>query len=94
MSLARRSQAGVTLIESQRHGAGCELFLVEGESAAGAVAAVRDARTQAVLACQGKPLNAWRATPAPTRCTRNWPARWAGHRSWTAAPRRRRASSA
>lgn len=46
MSLARRSQAGVTLIESQRHGAGCELFLVEGESAAGAVAAVRDARTQ------------------------------------------------
>ena len=64
MSLARRSQAGVTLIESQRHGAGCELFLVEGESAAGAVAAVRDARTQAVLACQGKPLNAWRATPA------------------------------
>ena len=64
MSLARRSQAGVTLIDSQRHGAGCELFLVEGESAAGAVAAVRDARTQAVLACQGKPLNAWRATPA------------------------------
>ena len=64
MSLARRSQAGMTLIESQRHGAGCELFLVEGESAAGAVAAVRDARTQAVLACQGKPLNAWRATPA------------------------------
>ena len=64
MSLARRSQAGMTLIESQRHGAGCELFLVEGESAAGAVAAVRDARTQAVLPLQGKPLNAWRASPA------------------------------
>lgn len=51
------------LADSQRHGAGCELFLVEGESAAGAVAAVRDAPTQAVLPLQGKPLNAWRASP-------------------------------
>ena len=64
MSLTRRSQARMALTDSQRHGAGCELFLVEGESAAGAVAAVRDARTQAVLPCQGKPLNAWRASPA------------------------------
>ena len=64
MSLARRSQAAMALVDSQQHGAGCELFLVEGESAAGAVAAVRDTRTQAVLACQGKPLNAWRASPA------------------------------
>ena len=52
------------LADSQRHGAGCELFLVEGESAAGAVAAVRDAPTQAVLPLQGKPLNAWRAGAA------------------------------
>ena len=64
MSLARRSQAGMTLIESQRHGAGCELFLVEGESAAGAASAVRAPGTQAVLPLQGKPLNAWRASPA------------------------------
>ncbi|CAM5780250.1 MAG: hypothetical protein J0I00_02525 [Burkholderiales bacterium] len=59
-----RFQASAKLIDSQRHGAGCELFLVEGDSAAGAVAAVRDARTQAVLPLQGKPLNAWRASPA------------------------------
>ena len=57
----QRSQASAKLSDSQRHGAGCELFLVEGDSAAASVAAVRDARTQAVLACQGKPLNAWRA---------------------------------
>ena len=61
--MVRRSQSSLGLIDSQRHGTGCELFLVEGESAAGAVAAVRDARTQAVLPMQGKPLNAWRATP-------------------------------
>ncbi|MDO5624228.1 MAG: toprim domain-containing protein [Pseudomonadota bacterium] len=60
--MTRRAQAAMALIDSQRHGAGCELFLVEGESAAGAVAAVRNARTQAVLALQGKPLNAWRAS--------------------------------
>ena len=59
-----RFQASAKLIDSQQHGAGCELFLVEGDSAAGAVAAVRDARTQAVLPLQGKPLNAWRASPA------------------------------
>lgn len=57
----QRSQASAKLSDSQQHGAGCELFLVEGDSAAASVAAVRDARTQAVLACQGKPLNAWRA---------------------------------
>ena len=50
--------------DSRRHGAGCELFLVEGESAAGAASAVRWAETQAVLPLQGKPLNAWRASPA------------------------------
>jgi DNA gyrase subunit B len=39
-----------------------ELFVVEGESAALAVTRVRDATTQAVIAMQGKPLNAVRAT--------------------------------
>ena len=43
-------------------GATPELFVVEGESAALAVTRVRDAITQAVLAMQGKPLNAIKAT--------------------------------
>jgi len=38
-----------------------ELFIVESDSAAEAVCAVRDARLQAVLAMQGKPVNARRA---------------------------------
>ena len=41
-----------------------ELFVVEGESAAAAVARVRDADFQAVLPMQGKPLNATRTTRA------------------------------
>jgi DNA gyrase subunit B/topoisomerase-4 subunit B len=57
-------QASARLIDSTAHGAGCELFVVEGESAAASVAAVRHPRTQAVLPLQGKPLNAWRASPA------------------------------
>lgn len=43
-------------------GAMPELFVVEGESAALAVTRVRDATSQAVLAMQGKPLNAIKAT--------------------------------
>jgi DNA gyrase subunit B len=43
-------------------GSGAELFVVEGESAAAAVARVRDPRLQAVLPMQGKPLNAARAS--------------------------------
>lgn len=39
-----------------------ELFVVEGDSAAKAVCAVRDARFQAVLWLQGKPMNALRAS--------------------------------
>jgi DNA gyrase subunit B/topoisomerase-4 subunit B len=42
-------------------GSGAELFVVEGDSAAAAVARVRDPRHQAVLCMQGKPLNAARA---------------------------------
>ena len=64
MNATRRTQSAMQLTDSRQHGADCELFLVEGESAAGAVAAVRDARRQAVLPCQGKPLNAWRASTA------------------------------
>lgn len=40
-----------------------ELFLVEGQSAGAAVARARDARTQAVLPFQGKPLNPLRHSP-------------------------------
>lgn len=57
-------QASMKLADSKRHGEGCELFLVEGDSAARSVAMLRDERTQAVLPLQGKPLNAWKATPA------------------------------
>jgi DNA gyrase subunit B len=59
----RNGQARATFFDSAEHGAGsgAELFVVEGESAAGAVAAVRSARLQAVLPLQGKPMNAWRA---------------------------------
>jgi DNA gyrase subunit B len=41
---------------------GAELIVVEGDSAAAAVARVRDPRLQAVLPMQGKPLNAARAS--------------------------------
>jgi len=43
-------------------GSGAELLIVEGDSAAAAVARVRDARVQAVLPMQGKPLNAAKAS--------------------------------
>ncbi|MCU0760912.1 MAG: toprim domain-containing protein [Steroidobacteraceae bacterium] len=42
-------------------GAPAELIIVEGDAAADAVCAVRDPRLQAVLAMQGKPVNARRA---------------------------------
>ena len=43
-------------------GSGAELYLVEGDSAAGAVCRLRNADYQAVLPMQGKPLNTVRAT--------------------------------
>lgn len=43
---------------------GAELFVVEGDSAASAVAAACDPQRQAVLPLQGKPLNAARASAA------------------------------
>jgi DNA gyrase subunit B len=45
-----------------RRDAGNELFIVEGDSASGAVVNIRDPQLQAVLPMQGKPLNALRAT--------------------------------
>lgn len=54
------------LDDCRRHGpaSGAELFLAEGDSAAGAVRLVRDPETQAVLPMMGKPLNADRNPPA------------------------------
>ena len=49
--------------DCEARGAGSELYIVEGDSAASAVCRVRDQRFQAVLPMQGKPLNAYRATP-------------------------------
>ena len=67
MNAGRHSQAQAKLSDSAQHGAGCELFLVEGDSAARSLLAVRDARMQAVLPLQGKPLNAWRAEEGKVR---------------------------
>lgn len=54
----------IKLVDCFRHGpgSGAELFVVEGDSAAGTVATVRDAQTQAVLPLMGKPLNAVKAS--------------------------------
>lgn len=41
---------------------GSELFLVEGESAASAVERICNRDFQSVLAMQGKPMNAWKAS--------------------------------
>ncbi|MBS1174846.1 MAG: gyrB 2 [Burkholderiaceae bacterium] len=52
----------IKLVDSRTHGAGTELFIVEGDSAASMVVSLRDGRFQAVLPMQGKPLNAIKAT--------------------------------
>jgi DNA gyrase/topoisomerase IV subunit B len=54
----------IRLEDSITHGAnsGAELFIVEGDSASGAVTALRDRKLQAVLPMQGKPLNAIKAS--------------------------------
>lgn len=58
----RRSQRQMQLLDSYKHGNNCELFIVEGESAANSVSALCDRQFQAVLPLQGKPLNAHKAT--------------------------------
>lgn len=54
------------LADCRLHGpdSGAELFVVEGDGAAGAVAAARDPLRQAVLPLQGMPLASHRASPA------------------------------
>ena len=53
-------------VDCALHGrtSGAELFLVEGDSAAGGVANLRNAQRLEVLPMQGKPLNALRADAA------------------------------
>jgi DNA gyrase subunit B len=57
------------IFDSQSHApeSPAELFIVEGESAAEAVCAIRNPRLQAVLPLQGKPMNALRASPGRLR---------------------------
>ena len=54
----------IKLMDCEAHGpnSGSELFVVEGDSAAQAVARLRNTALQAVLPLQGKPLNAWKAS--------------------------------
>jgi DNA gyrase subunit B len=60
-----RASGQLKLEESALHGteSGAELFLVEGDSAAASVCSLRNNRLQAVLAMQGKPMNAMKASP-------------------------------
>jgi DNA gyrase subunit B len=60
-----RASGQLKLEESVLHGvdSGAELFLVEGDSAAASVCGLRNNQLQAVLAMQGKPMNAMKATP-------------------------------
>jgi DNA gyrase subunit B len=55
--------ASLKLEDCAVHDLRSELFLVEGDSAAASVAAIRNPQTQAVLPMQGKPLNALKASP-------------------------------
>lgn len=63
---SERYGAPAKLTDCVAHGPGssAELFVVEGDSAAAAVASVRHPATQALLPMQGKPLNAARASRA------------------------------
>jgi DNA gyrase subunit B/topoisomerase-4 subunit B len=61
----------VNFADSLQHAplAPADLFIVEGESAAKAVCAVRDPHLQAVLPLQGKPVNAMRAARGKLRAS-------------------------
>jgi DNA gyrase subunit B len=66
-STPKKAAAHVTQIcffDAARHGVGAELFIVEGDSAAGALRNVRDENTQAVFSVQGKIPNALRTSVA------------------------------
>jgi DNA gyrase subunit B len=52
----------IKLEDCQVHGAGTELFIVEGDSAWIAVTQSRDFKFQATLPMQGKPMNAMKAS--------------------------------
>jgi DNA gyrase subunit B len=67
LSPGRYAQHLAKLADCTEHGAGSELILVEGDSAQSSVLAVRNERTQAVLPLQGKPMNAWVASPEKVR---------------------------
>jgi DNA gyrase subunit B len=69
MAMTRAYKGHLLFLDSLEHApAGdSELFLVEGESAGRAVGALCDPRLQAVLALQGKPLNALKASPRRVR---------------------------
>ncbi len=62
--MTRYAPGRAKLADCRDHGAVTELLLVEGDSALASVCAVRQERNQAVLAFQGKPLNAWAAPAA------------------------------
>ena len=64
-----KGQSSARLQDSTQRGSGTELLIVEGESAARSVAAVRHVPTQGVLPLQGKPLNAWQASEARVRAS-------------------------
>ena len=54
----------VKLHDCHEHGAGSELFIVEGDSASKSVCRARRVHCQAVLPMQGKPMNAYKASKA------------------------------
>ena len=62
----RCSQTKAKLVACQDNGPGsnADFILVEGQSAASSIVAMRNPRRQAVLPLQGKALNAWTATVA------------------------------
>ena len=59
----------IKLIDCREHGpdSGAELFVVEGDSAAQAVARIANTQFQAVLPMQGKPMNALKASEGTLR---------------------------
>ncbi len=60
------------LSDCVEHGPQSELFIVEGDSAGRSVQRVRNQKFQAVLAMQGKPLNAYRAGAKEIRSNRQF----------------------